>query len=206
MIQVKKYDLPDFSIYESEKDTFCTWQPEETFIVIGASNKPEDSLNEGNILAGNIPVYKRPSGGQAVVLTPNTIVIAMLKNETGIKSPKAFFQFVNSRVIAALEKVGVKQLSQKGISDIAIGEKKILGSSIYRNKEKNFYHAVLNISEDAEVFEHYLNHPVKEPDYRKGRSHRDFVTSLKVEGYTINTEEIINMIAHMLGSKGGAGN
>jgi len=206
MIQVKKYDLPDFSIYESEKDAFCTWQPEETFIVIGASNKPEDSLNEENILAGNIPVYKRPSGGQAVVLTPNTIVIAMLKNETGIKSPKAFFQFVNSRVIAALEKVGVKQLSQKGISDIAIGEKKILGSSIYRNKEKNFYHAVLNISEDAEVFEHYLKHPVKEPDYRKGRSHRDFVTSLKAEGYTINTEEIINMIAHMLGSKGGAGN
>ena len=65
---------------------------------------------------------------------------------------------------------------------------------------------MLNISEDAEVFEHYLKHPVKEPDYRKGRSHKDFVTSLKAEGYTINTEEIINMLAPLLGSKGGEGN
>ncbi len=206
MIQVNKYDLPDFRIYKSEKDTFCTWQPEETFIVIGTSNKPEESLNEENILADNIPVYKRPSGGQPVVLTPNTIIIAVLKKETELKSPKTFFNLINSHVIIALEKLGVKQLSQKGISDIAIGEKKILGSSMYRNKEKNFYHAVLNISEDTEVFEHYLKHPVKEPDYRKGRSHKDFVTSLKAEGYKISSEEIINMLAPLLGSIGGENN
>jgi lipoate---protein ligase len=190
MIEIKKYDLPDFVIYESTKNTFRIWQPEETYIVLGTSNKPEESLNEENILNDHIQVYKRPSGGQSVVLTPKTLVIAVLKIETEIKAPKLFFQEINSIIISALEEFGVKNLFHKGISDIAIGEKKILGSSMYRNKEKNFYHAVLNISESTDLFERYLKHPVKEPDYRKGRTHKDFVTSLKNEGCNLNIDEI----------------
>ena len=195
MIEIKKYDLPDFAIYESNKNTFYIWQPEETYVVLGTSNKPEESLNEENILAENIPVYKRPSGGQSVVLTPNTLVIAVLKIDSEITAPKIFFQKINALIIEALEQLGVKNLSHKGISDIAIGEKKILGSSMYRNKEKNFYHAVLNISENSDIFEKYLKHPVKEPEYRNGRSHRDFVTSLKSEGYSFGIEEINKALA-----------
>jgi len=190
MIEIKKYNLPDFSIYESDINTFRIWHPEETYVVLGTSNKPEDALNERNIIDDNIEVYKRPSGGQSVVLTPNTLVIAVLKIETEIKAPKIFFQEINSIIISALEEFGVKNLFHKGISDIAIGEKKILGSSMYRNKEKNFYHAVLNISESTDTFERYLKHPVKEPDYRKGRPHKDFVTSLKNEGCNFSIDEI----------------
>jgi lipoate-protein ligase A len=35
------------------------------------------------------------------------------------------------------------------------------------------------------MMEKYLKHPTKEPDYRKGRSHKDFVSSLKESGYDI---------------------
>lgn len=195
MIEIKKYDLPDFRIYGGDNNTFCTWRPQETLIVIGTSNKPSESLIEKDILADNIPVYKRPSGGQPVILTPNTLVIAVLKNGTDLKSPGIFFQEINSLIIKALEKMAVLNLSHKGISDIAIGEKKILGSSMYRNKEKNFYHAVLNISETVDLFERYLKHPIKEPDYRKGRSHKEFVTSLKNEGYSIDVDDIKKALA-----------
>jgi len=70
-----------------------------------------------------------------------------------------------------------------GISDIAISGKKILGSAIYRSKDALLYHAVLNLGEPATTFERYLRHPSKEPDYRLGRSHSEFVTSLKEKGY-----------------------
>lgn len=198
MIEIKKYDLPDFSIYESDKNSFHIWQPEETYVILGTSNKPEDALNERNIFDDNIQVYKRPSGGQSVILTPNTLVIAVLKIEEQIKAPKTFFKEINSLIINALEQLGVTNLSHKGISDIAIREKKILGSSMYRNKEKNFYHAVLNVSESADIFEKYLKHPVKEPDYRKGRSHKDFVTSLKECGNAVNSTEITKIISFQL--------
>lgn len=79
-----------------------------------------------------------------------------------------------------------------GISDNTISGKKILGSAIYRNKDKLLYHAVLNLSEPASTFEKYLKQPVKEPDYRNGRKYIDFVTSLKDNGYTGSYEVIIN--------------
>jgi lipoate---protein ligase len=194
MIQVLPYDLPDFKIYGESENAFSIWKPDKTCVVLGTSNKPEDALIAENIIRDNIAVYKRPTGGQSVVLTPKTLVISVLQKESAIKAPKILFQKINSFIIQALEQLGVKQLAYKGTSDIAIGEKKILGSAIYRNKDKNFYHAVLNISENADLFELYLKHPVKEPDYRKGRSHKDFVTSLYQEGYTFSNKAIIDAL------------
>ena len=197
MIQVRTYNLPDFNIYAKNENAFFIWQPEQTYIVLGTSNKPGDSLITENIINDNIAVYKRPTGGHSVVLTVNTIVISVLQLEDNLKPPKVLFQKINSKIILALEHLGVKQLSYKGISDIAIAEKKILGSAIYRNKEKNFFHAVLNISESADLFERYLKHPVKEPDYRKGRLHKDFVTSLKQEGYNFSNEEVMEALVSL---------
>jgi len=190
MIPIREYDLPDFNIYAKGDNAFYIWQPDQTCVVMGTSNKPEDALITENIIEDSIPVYKRPTGGQSVVLTPKTLVIAVLHNEDILSPPRVLFRKINSKIILALEQLGVKHLSYKGISDIAIGEKKILGSAIYRNKEKNFYHAVLNISESPDIFERYLKHPIKEPDYRNGRSHKDFVTSLKQEGCDFSNTEI----------------
>lgn len=194
MIEVKTYDLPDFSIFHSDKDDFFVWNPNRKIVVLGTSNIPGNSVNTENVLADSIDVYIRPSGGQAVVLTPNTIVISVLLNYPDLKSPKEIFTIINNIIIDVLIKTGVKNIAAKGISDIAIGERKILGSSIYRKKEKHFYHAVLNISEKTSTIERYLKHPPKEPDYRKGRSHADFVTSLKKEGYNISVGEILNSL------------
>ena len=149
----------------------------------------------------NIPVFKRPSGGQSVVLTTKTLVISVLQLESAIKAPKILFQRINSFIIQALEQLGVKFLLFKGNSDIAIEEKKILGSAIYRNKDKNFYHAVLNISESVDIFERYLKQPVKEPDYRKGRAHKDFVTSLNHAGYALSNDAIIDVLITIFESK-----
>ncbi|MCK7539718.1 MAG: hypothetical protein MZV63_56820 [Marinilabiliales bacterium] len=44
------------------------------------------------------------------------------------------------------------------------------------------YHAVLNLGEGTDVFERYLRHPRREPDYRQGRLHSEFVTSLEGGG------------------------
>ena len=142
----------------------------------------------------NIKVYKRPSGGEAVVLTPKTIVISAVSIYQNLTSPREFFKLYNNRIIDGLNSLGIKELYYKGISDISIKEKKILGSSIYRTKDKIFYQAVLNISQEADLFERYLKHPKKEPDYRKGRNHNDFVTSIYAEGYIIDPISIIQKL------------
>ena len=93
-------------------------------------------------------------------------------------------------MLDVLSDLGVKNYGMKGISDITIGDRKILGSSMHRREKRLVYHAVLNISEDPGIFERYLKHPGREPDYRQRRKHGEFVTSLKKEGYNITYMDI----------------
>ena len=192
MVEVQKYSLPELDIMDSAAAVSAyVWQPDRTYLVLGQSNKAVTSLDMDAVLADQITVMKRPSGGETVILTPNTIVIAVSFATETLKNPRAYFHTINESIMAVLAQHGVRNLLQKGISDIAIGEKKILGSSIYRKPKRVLYHAVLNIDEDISIIAKYIRHPAKEPDYRQGRSHAEFVTSLQAEGYEINIENLM---------------
>ncbi len=196
MFQIRKYDLPDIDIFydETKRTDFFIWIPDDYYIVLGNSNKPQENLIEKNIHADYVPVYKRPSGGETVVLTPNTLVISIKITLEKFANPSAHFRYFNGKIIEGLSGLGVKNLYYRGISDIAIGDKKILGSSIYRRRKILFYHAVLNVSEVIETIERYIKHPTREPGYRNGRSHQEFVTSLHAEGYKLTMKQIIQSL------------
>lgn len=192
MFEVQKYTLPDLDIIDSDSEvSVCVWHPDKTYLVLGQSNKAETSLDMEAVLADGVVVIKRPSGGETVILTPNTIVIAISFTSETLKNPNEYFHKINDSIISVLAENGIKNLLQKGISDIAIGEKKILGSSIYRRPNRVFYHAVLNVAEDISNIAKYIRHPAKEPDYRKGRPHSEFVTSIHAEGYDLSVESLL---------------
>lgn len=128
------------------------------------------------------------------MLTPLTVVFAVARTFPVPVSARDYFRIINGLIVDYLRTKGVRNLGFKGISDITIGNKKILGSSIRSRRTRLTYHAVLNVSEDPDLFEKYLRHPVKEPDYRAQRSHKEFVTSLKTEGFNISIDELISEI------------
>ncbi|MFC2114620.1 hypothetical protein ACFLRI_04660 [Bacteroidota bacterium] len=186
------YNLPDIAIINDETwpdYKLKTWIPDKTYIILGQSNSIENSIHREHVNEDKVCILKRPSGGEAVILTPKTLVISSRIASEKLENPVIYFNTANRKIIQILEKSGVRQLAQKGISDIAIGDKKIVGSSIYRKNNLVFFHAVLNVAEDTLLMERYLSHPKKEPDYRMGRNHSQFVTSLLQAGYPfeINT-------------------
>ena len=187
-----KYDLPDIQIIDSpENFDFFLWQPDRLYIVLGRSDKPDWAVNMAEAGRVNACIVKRPSGGHTVVLSPRTIVISAIMKGNRLNGRKVFDR-INNIIINALTDLGVEQARQRGISDIAIGQKKILGSSIYRRRTGHyFYHAVLNHSEDIDLIDRLLLHPRREPDYRQGRSHKEFVTSITREGYNLTISEIM---------------
>ena len=191
-MEVKDYDLLDAELLVDTGSAYrvMVWEPEFLCIVLGQSNQVERSVMAAHALEDNVPVYKRPSGGEAVVLSPKMLVISILQRGAELRSPRFYFNRINEKIIKALNRLGVKDLGTKGISDLCLGEQKILGSSIYRNKDLVFYHGVLNRAESPALMERYLEHPSREPGYRKGRKHRDFVTSLWKKGYEFSAEEI----------------
>ncbi len=197
--EVKDYRLQDFEIFSTEKkNDFIIWIPDKTYIVLGRANHVEESVHLEYVVNNHIEILKRPSGGEAVLLSPRMIVIALkFQVEHRIKIHN-YFKIINLKIISALETFGINNLQLKGISDIAIYEKKILGSAMYKKNDTAFYHAVLNVSESPDKINLYLKHPKREPDYRIGRTHVEFVTSLLNEGYQPDFNQLIKNIEFYL--------
>ena len=196
MIKTLKYNLPDIDLLKKESNQFLIWIPDNIYIVLGASNNPNNALYLENVNQDKITVLKRPSGGQTVMLTPNNIIISAIFFDQAMLHPKDVFQHINRLIISSIERVGIQHLSMMGISDIAISGKKVLGSAINRSKDALLYHAVLNLSEPSSTFEKYLKHPSQEPDYRRGRSHSEFVTSLKEIGYSESYHHLVTTLSY----------
>jgi lipoate-protein ligase A len=189
------YNLPDIGIMESsEKFDSFVWQPDGTYIVLGRANEEELSVFSGNALKDNIRIYKRPSGGESVVLTPNMIVFSLKLYIVRLNRPRLIFEIINKHLIDSFKEIGVNNLESRGISDLSINNRKILGSSMYLKNNILFYHAVLNVKEDISIISKYLRHPKREPDYRAGRDHREFVTSMWAEGYKVDDKLLMPAI------------
>jgi lipoate-protein ligase A len=201
-VTVHEYDLPDAFLFKAANDGFLVWHPEGYHIILGQSNSVEESLFTDNVMFDDIPVTRRPSGGEAVILTPSTIAVSLAKSFQVMIPFRDFFRMVNEVIIDSLKSLGVKDLGLKGISDIAIGDRKILGSSMANHRNRLVYHSVINVEEDPSLFERYLRHPHREPGYRSGRSHSEFVTSLRKEGYSFKPDEIIYAISKRMSSEG----
>ena len=185
------YNLPDQQVLESEKELdFLVWQPDQRYLVLGRSNEAVKSLIAETVDAYKVQVLKRPSGGEAVLLSPNMLVIALKVPLSMVQKAHDVFVIANDIIKKALTKEGIQNITSRGISDICIGEQKILGSAIFKKPDSVFYHAVLNVSEDVNLIERYLQHPKREPDYRKGRNHIAFVSSISKEAFALNIDEL----------------
>jgi len=182
------YDFPDRELLDADGAPYrcLVWQPAAACVVIGRGNTPAASVYLERAAADGVPVVQRPSGGEAVVLTPCTLAVSAVHRAAEQLASRRYFELYNGAVIRALDELGVTGLTRRGISDVALGDRKILGSSIYRNRRQVLYHAVLNVAESPELMERYLRSPARQPDYRRDRSHRDFVTSLAAAGYALS--------------------
>jgi lipoate-protein ligase A len=74
-----------------------------------------------------------------------------------------------------LAEIGLPGASQRGVSDLALEDRKIGGACIWRTKGLLHYSTTLLVDPDLDRIVKYLQHPPREPDYRRGRKHRQFL-------------------------------
>ncbi len=170
------------------------YEAEQTEVVLGRAARAEDDVYLKKCAMDTVPVHKRAGGGGSVVLCRGVIVVSVAGRTTLPYHLKEHMNAVNKAVIETLENLGVRDLAIKGISDITIGDKKILGSSLHKKKNLVLYQGSLLVNPPLNLIAGYLRHPKKEPDYRKGRPHTDFITSLYREGYRLNTSKLIETL------------
>jgi lipoate-protein ligase A len=179
LVEIRPYDLADAGLMAAEAQWVLVWTVDRPCVVVGQSNQVLDSLDLEVLARDAIPVYRRPSGGQPVYLSPRTLQISALLREERLQNPRRHFERINGLLVGTISDVLGIDLLERGVSDLAMAdERKVLGSSIYRSAGKVLYHGVLNLSESPRQIARYLRHPPQEPDYRRGRDHGSFVTSL----------------------------
>ncbi len=170
------------------------YEPPSLCAVLGAAGKPEQDLLLDNLNADGVPWKKRRGGGGTVILGPGQVVLALV---TEVASPfrnREYAAEINSWIVESLAQLSIHGAHPEGISDLAIGEKKIVGTSIYRTRLVLFYQASLLVSNDLAVFTRYLAMPAKVPDYRRGRGHEDFCTTLVREGHQVTVADVMAVL------------
>jgi lipoate---protein ligase len=178
---IGSYDLDD-DLIEAVRRTRMVqgrvYRPNAASIVLGRGSNPELELNLEAIRNDGVAVSRRKGGGCSVVLDPGNLIISQVLPVAGIKDNRKFFDRITERIIAALKQAGLPHVYRAGISDLAIDDRKIGGAAIYRTNDILYYSATLLLEADLMLLDRYLNHPPREPDYRKGRPHLDFVMNV----------------------------
>ncbi|MHB1457296.1 MAG: lipoate--protein ligase family protein [Armatimonadota bacterium] len=171
------------------------WWGGPTAVVLGCSDKPECAINTKICEMLNIPVLKRVTGGGAVLQSPGVLNYSLTMPDTGRLDIHRIFSLGASLIINALSILDVKA-QHEGISDIAVGDLKISGNAQARKWKSVLLHGTILVEMDYDLLETILKHPNREPDYRKGRSHRDFIITLHDLGIDTAFYEIENAVVN----------
>ena len=171
-----------------------TYVQKNTEIVHGPSCRIADEINVDACRNDNVKIVARRGGGGTVVLSEGMCITIVVGRRHG-RSAQPIFNSIHQSMIAVLCNAGIDRCECRGISDIALNNKKILGSSLYLgNKPDYFYYqSSLMVASDISLMSTYLNYPPKEPDYRNKRDHGDFCTTLSQEGYAIQVEKVADL-------------
>ena len=158
------------------------WESQKLFIVLGRICKEEDDLNCPVVKMDGIPVLRRASGGGTVIQGPgclNYSLILSKENNPALCDLRKSYELILTQVIKALKYSNVSAAFFP-ICDIALLEnhKKISGNAQKRGRKFILHHGTILYDFDLSQIERYLKIPTSIPDYRKSRSHLDFVTNV----------------------------
>jgi lipoate-protein ligase A len=186
-------DLLDAFLREG-RPLYRLYEPRRPLIVLGSGRRPELDVHLEAARRDGLAVLRRRGGGGTVVLSPGQVVLALVAEVSSPFQNREYARAINGWFREALEGLGVRRIEDRGISDLAIGERKILGTTLYRRRTILFYQASLLVGNDLSLFSRYLAYPSVVPDYRRGRGHEEFCTSLEREGYPLAVERVIDAL------------
>lgn len=152
-------------------------------VVIGRGGRQALEIDREAVAAAGVPLYRRPGGGCAVVLDPGNVILSLALPLPGIGGITGAFAAVSAWAADVLAGCGVPGVVQRGVSDLALGDRKIGGSCIWRTRGLLYYSTTLLVDPDLDLVERLLPHPPREPAYRAGRSHRAFMGTVRAAGF-----------------------
>lgn len=156
------------------------WESTHPFIVLGRASRAADDVDLAACHTDGVLILRRASGGGTVLQGPGCLSYALvlpLDWHPSLTNIRTTNQFILERMTTAFRQ-WEPTTAFRGISDLAIGDRKISGNAQRRTRSALLFHGTMLHSMSADLVARYLKHPSRQPDYRLDRPHQTFLGTI----------------------------
>ncbi len=156
------------------------WEPSQVAVVVGRSSRVGDEVNIEACDQMGVAVVRRSSGGGTIVAGPGCLMYSLvlsLQLRPSLAALDEAHRTVLGTNAAALQRLS-PGTSQQGTSDLAVNNLKFSGNSMRVKQTHLLYHGTLLYDVSPALIANLLKRPPREPDYRAGRDHAQFVKNI----------------------------
>ena len=156
------------------------WESPRFAVVLGALRRLADDVRIAACHDDDVPITRRSSGGGTVVIGPgalNVTVILPGSTAPGLAAVDVAQRYVLDRMAAALQSSD-RRVTVEGLGDLTVDGRKFGGSAQRRVKTWFLVHCSILYAFPLERISRYLSLPARQPAYRAGRSHDEFLRNL----------------------------
>jgi len=129
-------------------------------------------------------VLRRISGGGTVLQAAgclNYALVLQTERQAALATIAQTNRFILDRHRAALTPLLGERVSHQGDTDLALDGRKFSGNAQRRGRRAVLFHGTFLLHLDLGLVERYLHLPSRQPIYRDGRAHQDFLTNLRLD-------------------------
>jgi lipoate-protein ligase A len=156
------------------------WESPRFAVVLGATRRMAEEVFLDACKEDAVPVLRRASGGGTVVIGPgalNLTVVMPTGAAPGLSSVEGAQRFVLERTAAAL-RASAGPIDVLGSGDLTLLGRKFAGSAQRRLRHWFLVHTSLLYDFPLDRISRYLKLPPRQPTYRAGRTHNEFLRNL----------------------------
>jgi lipoate-protein ligase A len=162
--------------------TLRFWEPADIAVVLGASRRIDVDVRLDACRADGVPILRRTSGGGTVVVGPGTLNVTVILPESaapGLNTVPGAHHYVLDWIARSIRSAG-PAVALDGLGDLVIEGCKCGGSAQRRLRHWFMVHCSILHDFPIDRIVRYLTIPLRQPAYRQGRDHRDFLRNLSL--------------------------
>ena len=166
------------------------WEPSEYFVVVGYANHVATEVNLAFCRQQGIPVLRRCTGGGTVLQGPGVLNYSLVlpcDSPCPLQTITGANRFILERHRSALSAALSAPVEWHGQTDLAIGGRKFSGNAQRRKKKFLLFHGSFLLNFDLQLIQKTLTLPARQPEYRQGRSHLEFLMNLNQPAPLVRT-------------------
>src|SRR5262249_52284228 len=154
------------------------WEWRQSAVVLGSGCQIAEGVEVEACPADGVPIPRGSSGGGTVLLGKGCLCFSLVlafARDPMLTEVRSSYRYILGKLIEAFALPG---LELAGISDLAIGGYKFSGNAQQRKRHHLLHHGTLLYDFDLGLVARYLRMPARQPEYRDGRGHSEFLMNL----------------------------